>query len=81
MTQHKARTLKLYGIEKPEFQNYITEKLSNHNVTISELSIRRNEENTFDYTFYLDMPGEVSEETIIKEFDSEGQKCYIDFIQ
>ena len=80
MTQHKARTLKIYGIKKPEFQDYITEKLAKHNVTISEVSIRRNAENTFDYTFYLDMPGEVREEIIIKEFDSEGQKCYIDFI-
>lgn len=81
MTQHKARTLKIYGIEKPEFQDYITEKLSTENVSISEVSIRRNVENTFDYTFYLDMPNEVREETIIKLFNQEGQKCYIDFIQ
>ena len=80
MTQHKARTLKIYGIEKPEFQDYITEKLSKINVGINEVSIRRNETNTFDYTFYLDMPNEVREETIIKEFNQDGQKCYIDFI-
>ncbi len=80
MTQHKARTLKIYGIEKPEFQDYITEKLAKINVGINEVSIRRNETNTFDYTFYLDMPGEVKEETIIKEFNQDGQKCYIDFI-
>ncbi len=80
MTQHKARTLKIYGIEKPEFQDYITERLSRINVGINEVSIRRNETNTFDYTFYLDMPNEVREETIIKEFDQDGQKCYIDFI-
>lgn len=80
MTQHKARTLKIYGIEKPEFQDYITEKLSQMNVAISEVSIRRNIENTFDYTFYLDMPDVVREETIIRGFDHSGQKCYIDFI-
>ena len=80
MTQHKARTLKIYGIEKPEFQDYITERLSRINVGINEVSIRRNETNTFDYTLYLDMPNEVREETIIKEFDQDGQKCYIDFI-
>lgn len=80
MTQHKTRTLKIYGIEKPEFQDYITKKLSGMSVSISEVSIRRNIENTFDYTFYLDMPNEVREETIIKEFDHDGQKCYIDFI-
>lgn len=80
MTQHKARTLKIYGIEKPEFQDYITEKLAKINVSINEVSIRRNETNTFDYTFYLDMPIEIREEAIIKEFDNEGQKCYIDFI-
>lgn len=80
MTQHKARTLKIYGIEKPEFQDYITERLARINVGINEVSIRRNETNTFDYTFYLDMPNEVREETIIREFDQDGQKCYIDFI-
>ena len=80
MTQHKARTLKIYGIEKPEFQDYITEKLDKINVGINEVSIRRNETNTFDYTFYLDMPNEIREETIIKEFYHDGQKCYIDFI-
>lgn len=81
MTQHKTRTLKIYGIEKPEFQDYITKKLASLNVTISEVSIRRNIEDTFDYTFYLDMPDKVREEEIIKEFDQEGQKCYIDFIR
>lgn len=80
MTQHKSRTLKVYGIEKPEFQDYITEKLTKINVSINEVSIRRNETNTFDYTFYLDMPDIIREETIIREFDQDGQKCYIDFI-
>lgn len=81
MTQHKARTLKIYGIEKPEFQDYVKSKLAEVNVSISEVSIRRNEDKSFDYTFYLDMPGEVREETIINKFDRDGQKCYIDFIQ
>ncbi len=81
MTHHKARTLKIYGIEKPEFQDYITDKLLLLNVNVNEISIRRNVENTFDYTFYLDMPDKVREEEIIKEFDHDGQKCYIDFIK
>lgn len=80
MTQHKARTLKIYGIEKPEFQAYITERLAKSSISISEVSIRRNESNKFDYTFYLDMPGEIKEEQIIREFENEGTKCYIDFI-
>lgn len=81
MTQHKVRTLKIYGIEKPEFQDYTAKKLAEINVSISEVSIRRNEDNTFDYTFYLDMPGEIREEEIMKMFEQNGQKCYVDFIQ
>lgn len=81
MTQHKQRTLKIYGIEKPDFQNYISQKMTEFQVSVSEVSIRRNPENTFDYTFYLDMPDNVREEDIIKVFNNEGQKCYIDFIQ
>ena len=80
MTQHKQRTLKIYGIEKPEFQDYLTEKMADMHVAVSEVSIRRNPENTFDYTFYLDMPDKIREEEIIRAFDQEGQKCYIDFI-
>jgi len=81
MTQHKQRVLKIYGIEKAEFQDYVSNKLAELHIAIGEVSIRRNPENTFDYTFYLDMPGEIREEEIIKLFDNEGQKCYIDFIQ
>ena len=81
MTQHKVRTLKIYGIEKPEFQDYTAKKLAKINVSISEVSIRRNEDNTFDYTFYLDMPGEIREEEIMNMFEQNGQKCYVDFIQ
>lgn len=81
MTQHKQRTLKIYNIEKPDFQSYISQKMAELQVSISEVSIRRNPENTFDYTFYLDMPDNVREEDIIKVFNNEGQKCYIDFIQ
>lgn len=78
MTQHKLRVLKLYDIEKPEFQEYLADKMAMMNVSVSEVSIRRNSEGTYDYTFYLDIPDKVREEDIIKQFE---QKCYIDFIQ
>lgn len=80
MTQHKQRVLKVFDIDKPDFQNYLTEKLAELHVSVSEVSIARNTENAFDYTFYIDMPGEVREEEIIKNLDGDAQKYYIDFI-
>ena len=80
MTQHKARTLKIYGITKTNYQEYITKKLAAMGISINDISIRRNEESTLDYTLYLDMPSEIREEQIIRDFENEGSKCYIDFI-
>ena len=68
--------LKAYdGIEAPDFQDKTIEELKSIEVTVNETSVIRHTDGLYDYTFYCEMPGEVSEEEIIKHFNG---KCKVD---
>ena len=75
MGSHKCKLVKIYGIEKPDFQDKTIEELKSIAVTVNETSVIRHTNGLYDYTFYCEMPGEVSEEEIIKRFDG---KCKVD---
>ena len=75
MGSHKCKLVKIYGIEKPDFQDKTIEELKAIEVTVNETSVIRHTDGLYDYTFYCEMPGEVSEEKIIKHFNG---KCKVD---
>lgn len=75
MTSHKSKYIKIYGIEITEFQKQTTELLNSLNVTVNEVSVLRHSDGLYDYTFYCEMPGDIVEEEIIKQFTN---KCTID---
>lgn len=75
MGSHKCKLVKIYGIEKPDFQDKTIEELKSIEVTVNETSVIRHTDGLYDYTFYCEMPGEVSEEEIIKHFKG---KCKVD---
>ena len=75
MGSHKCKLVKIYGIEAPDFQDKTIEDLKSIAVTVNETSVIRHTNGLYDYTFYCEMPGEVSEEEIIKRFDG---KCKVD---
>lgn len=75
MTSHKSKYIKVYGIETPEFQKKTTELLISMNVTVNEVSVLRHSDGLYDYTFYCEMPGNIVEEEIIKQFTN---KCTVD---
>ena len=75
MGSHKCKLVKIYGIEKPDFQDKTIEELKSIEVTVNETSVIRHTDGLYDYTFYCEMPGEVSEEEIIKHFNG---KCKVD---
>ena len=77
MTQHKTRSLTVFGVTEEGYQGKITEKMEAMGINASEVSINQNEDNTLDYNFYLEMPEDISEEEIIKVTD---YRCSIDFI-
>ena len=73
---HKSKTLKIYGVVEDNFQQLVTERLSEMNISVSDVSITKNLENEFDYAFYLDMPERVNEEELIRKFN---YHCSINF--
>ena len=75
MVSHKSKYIKIYGIEKPDFQQRTTELLSTMQVKANEGSVSRHSDGLYDYTFFCEMPGSVVEEEIIKLFEN---KCTID---
>lgn len=75
MTSHKSKYIKIYGIEKPDFQLHTTALLNDMNITVNEVSVSRHSDGLYDYTFYCEMPGDVVEEDIIKQFDN---KCLLE---
>lgn len=76
MTLHKTRSLVIKGVNESNYQDKITEYLKNMSVNISEVSIRKNADNTFDYTLYLEMEENIREEDIVVSIPFE---CKIDF--
>lgn len=68
MIQHKIRSLVLYGVNEEDFQKHVCEILNEKGISINEVSISGNVDNTYDYTFFLDMPENIPEEQIIKLF-------------
>ena len=75
MGSHKCKLIKIYGIETPDSQDKTIEELKSIAVTVNETSVIRHTNGLYDYTFYCEMPGEVSEEEIIKHFNG---KCKVD---
>ena len=75
MGSHKCKLIKIYGIETPDSQDKTIEELKSIAVTVNETSVIRHTNGLYDYTFYCEMPGEVSEEKIIKHFNG---KCKVD---
>lgn len=77
MTQHKTRSLIVYGVTESDYQAKVTEEMNENGINITDVSIKRNDDNSCDYTFYLDVPGHIVEEKIITQV---SYKCKIDFI-
>ncbi len=77
MTQHKTRSLFIYKVTEDNFQNLITDKMNESGINISDVCIKRNEDESYDYTFCLDMPEQIKEEDIIKSL---SYQCKIDFV-
>ena len=77
MTQHKTRSLAVYAVTADSYQSAVNDYMESFGINISEVSIKQNDDNTRDYTFYLEMPEDIREEDIIKGI---SYRCKIDFI-
>ncbi len=77
MTQHKTRSLVIYGVNEEDYQSKFTQSMNDIAINISDVSIKKTQEDACDYTFYLDMPEDVKEEDLVKDIP---YLCKIDFI-
>lgn len=75
MVSHKCKFIKIYGIQKPDFQQQTTNMLKEMQVTVNEVAITRHSDGLYDYTFYCEMPWNIVEEQIIRLFKN---KCTVD---
>lgn len=73
---HKSKTLKIYGVSEEHFQKRVEEELKEMNISVSDVSITKNFENEFDYSFYLDIPNNINEEELMRKFN---YHCSINF--
>lgn len=73
---HKSKTLKIYGVSEENFQETVERELKEMNISVSDVSITKNFENEFDYSFYLDIPDKINEEELMRKFN---YHCSINF--
>ncbi len=76
MLQHKIRSLYIWGVNEEKYQDKITNRFVESGIGVSDVSVSKNDDKTFDYIFYLDMPEGTKEEDIINSID---YRCKIDF--
>ena len=68
LQSYKSKTLKIYGVLEENFQSKVEDELKKMNISVSDVSITKNLEDKFDYSFYIDIPVSVNEEVLIKKF-------------
>ncbi len=76
MAAHKTKTLKIFGVTTPGFQAETSGRLRPLQISITDVSISKNEDGTLDYSFFLDIPHSMCEEELLALF---SQRCSIDF--
>ena len=61
----KAKVLVIKGVNEENFQGSITKKLEELSISIRDVSIDSDEDNNRKYTFHIEMPYDVTEESVI----------------
>lgn len=76
--QSKPKILTINSVTEFGFEARVLEDLKLIGIAVNGLSVRKNIDNTFDYTFYVDVPEGTNEEMVMRKFES---PCSIDFIE
>lgn len=61
----KAKVLVIKGVNEENFQESITNKLKELSISIRDVSIDSDEDNNRKYTFHIEMPYDVTEESVV----------------
>ncbi len=68
-SKYKMKTLKIYGVDVDEFQEYAENKFKELSIGILDVSVKTNEIGTMDYSFYVELPKTMREEYLAKQFE------------
>ena len=61
----KAKVLVIKGVNEENFQESITKKLEELSISIRDVSIDSDKDNNRKYTFHIEMPYDVTEESVV----------------
>ena len=61
----KAKVLVIKGVNEENFQESITNKLKELSISIRDVSIDSDEDNNRKYTFHIEIPYDVTEESVV----------------
>ena len=68
MTLHKQKALEIFNVSEQGFQSYAVKKLSDIDVSVTDVSVRGNTDGNIDYVFFCDIPNKIEEEYLLGIF-------------
>ncbi len=68
-TKYRVKTVKVKDVSEDDFQKSATYCFEAHGVTVIDVSVSKNKEGLFDYSFFVEVPKTVSEERLVKIFE------------
>ena len=63
---HKTKLLRVFGVTEEGYEKKMIEKLAKKHITVSDVSIVKNEKDEIDYTFHIEMVDDRSEEELVR---------------
>ncbi len=68
-SKYKNKILKVYGVNELGFQQMATNTFSDMKIILLDVSIKQTDAESFDYSFYIEVPKKIEEEALIHIFD------------
>lgn len=69
LVTHKAKRLTITNVTEVGFEEKTIVFLSDKGILVNDVSVTKNEDETFDYNFYIDILDNISEEMLLREFE------------
>ncbi len=69
LKDYKTKTIKVYGVTERGFQKYATDIFKQEDISIVDVSITASEAGVMDYSFCVEVPKKISEESLMYLFD------------
>lgn len=64
---HKTKLLRVFGVSEEGYEKRMIEMLAQKQISVSDVSIDKSENNEIDYTFHIEIADDKSEEELVRE--------------